>query len=144
MNLTLYIASSYSRNLHAVQMLRDIFRGKGYVVLDWTELAPPVTTTQTPAERLAALNTDEHGDVFTFCRDACRTADVVIYLGPSGQDAGFEIGLVNAYMQGPVFGLLGPLEAPGTMLARAMTAWFTNYASLVDAVDAYALQRSAS
>lgn len=62
------------------------------------------------------------GQVYRFCRDACASADVVVYLGHSGQDAGVEVGLaVGAGV--PVIGVAGPLEAPGLMLHGAVNLW---------------------
>lgn len=62
------------------------------------------------------------GQVYEFCADACRHADVVVYLGASGQDAGVEVGLA-AGAGTPVLGVRGPLEAPGLMLHGAVSLW---------------------
>ncbi|MCL1915650.1 MAG: translation initiation factor 2 [Desulfovibrionaceae bacterium] len=128
--LTIYIASSASRNIHAVCMLGDHLREMGHTVLDWTGMAMPLASSLPPAERRAALNFDERGEIFVFCSEACARADLVIYLGPAGQDAGCEIGM--AFASGvPVFGLAGILEAPGLMLARAVTRWCANVDELL-------------
>lgn len=62
------------------------------------------------------------GQVYAFCRDACAGADVVVYLGQSGQDAGVEVGIA-AGAGVPVIGVRGPLEAPGLMLHSAVNVW---------------------
>jgi len=69
------------------------------------------------------MDTDQDGgQVYAFCRDACLTADLVIYYGASGQDAGVEVGLA-AGTGVPVLGIRGPLEGTGLMLHGAVTAW---------------------
>jgi hypothetical protein len=135
-SLTIYIASSF-RSLHAVHLLGDALSGRGHKVLDWTKFAPPLPDDMTPEERRQALDTDERGEIFAFCVEACARADLVIYLGPAGQDAGTEIGI--AYNAGvPVYGLPGPLEAPGLVLAKAVSRWFTNVRELIAGVEEFA------
>lgn len=130
--LTIYIASSF-RNTHAVHMLRDSLRAHGHEVLDFTRYAPPLPEGMTPEERRAALDADERGEIFAFCTQACGGADLVIYIGPSGQDSACEVGI--AYNAGvPVFGLAGKLEVPGTILARAVTNWYGDTRHLLAAV----------
>lgn len=118
--MTTYIASSF-RHLHAVRLLGREIRALGLTVLDWTEKATPPDGL-TPEQRRAWMDTDHGGEVFGFCEQACRNADLVIYLGSSGQDAGVEVGLAKAAGV-PVLGIRGPLEAPGLMLYGAGTVW---------------------
>jgi hypothetical protein len=135
-SLIIYIASS-ARNIHAVQLLRDVFREKGHTVIDWTFFALPLPTSMSPEERRTVLDSDERGEIFEVCARACASVDLVIYIGPSGQDAACEVGM--AYAAGvPVYGLRGHLEAPGTILSKAVNVWFTDYNILVSAVDTYA------
>jgi hypothetical protein len=135
-SLTIYIASSF-RNLHAVHMLADQLREAGHSILDWTEFAPPLPADMRPDDRRAALDSDESGRIFAFCTEACGTADLVIYLGAAGQDSGTEVGI--AYNAGvPVYGLSGPLEAPGLILARAVSRWFSKPGELLAAVEEFA------
>ena len=118
---TLYIAASF-RHLHAVRLLGRELRGMGFALLDWTEKASPPPGL-TPAERRVWMDTDQAGgQVYHFCRDACRQADMLIYLGTSGQDAGVEVGMA-AGAGVPVLGIRGPLEAPGLMLHGAVSLW---------------------
>ena len=120
MAFSVYVASSF-RHLHAVQLLTRELRALGCQVADWTEKAAPPEGLK-PAERRAWMDTDHGGEVFNFCFNACRDADLVIYVGTAGQDAGVEVGM--AYAAGrPVLGILGPLEAPGLMLHGAVTVW---------------------
>lgn len=133
---SIYIASSF-RNLHAVQLLRNTLLAEGFAVFDWTSLAPPLPHELSPSERRQALDADERGDIFRYCAEACGSADAVVYMGQSGQDAGIEVGI--AYNAGvPVFGLAGPLEKPGLMLARAVVHWFDDVQSLLIGLNVYA------
>lgn len=135
-SLNIYIASSF-RNLHAVDLLVERLRDAGHVVLDWTRFAPPLPAGMRPEERRAVLDSDDRGRIFEFCTGASGGADLVIYLGESGQDAACEVGIAfNAGV--PVFGLGGPLEAPGLILSRAVAAWFGKVPELLAAVERFA------
>lgn len=119
--LTIYVAGSF-RHRHGVRLFGRELAALGCHVLDWTEKAVPPPGL-TPAERRLWMDTDQAGGtVFAFCRDACLKADLVIYYGASGQDAGLEVGLA-AGSGVPVLGIRGPLEGPGLMLHGAATAW---------------------
>jgi hypothetical protein len=81
------------------------------------------------------MDTDHGGEVYSFCAMACRTADLVIYLGASGQDAGVEVGMAKASGI-PVLAVRGPLEAPGLMLYGAADVWVENVDSALDILRA--------
>lgn len=135
-SLKIYIASSF-RNLHAVDLLMDRLQDAGHSVLDWTKFAPPLPAGMRPEERRSVLDSDSRGQIFEFCTSASGGADLVIYLGESGQDAACEVGIAfNAGV--PVFGLGGPLEAPGLILSRAVSAWFAKVPELLAAVERFA------
>ncbi len=116
-----YIAASF-RHIHAVQMLANHLENLDFDVLDWTKKAV-VPEGLSPAQRREWMDTDDNGGtVYAFCSNACTTADFVIYLGESGQDAGVEIGMAKA--KGiPILGIRGPLEAAGLMLHGSCTLW---------------------
>ena len=119
--LTVYVAASF-KHKHGVRLLGRELRALGCSLLDWTEKAAPPPGL-TPLERRIWMDTDQDGgQVYAFCRDACLTADLVIYYGASGQDAGVEVGLA-AGTGVPVLGIRGPLEGTGLMLHGAVTAW---------------------
>lgn len=118
--LRVYIASSF-RHVHAVRLLSLELKRMGYLLFDWTEKACPPEGL-TPIQRREWMDTDHGGEVFSFCAMACRTADLVIYLGCAGQDAGVEVGMAQAAGV-PVLGIRGPLESPGLMLYGASAAW---------------------
>lgn len=119
--MNIYIAASF-KHKHGVRLLGRELRALGCRILDWTEKAAPPPGL-TPAQRREWMDTDqEGGQVYAFCRHACRAADLVVYYGMSGQDAGVEVGLA-AGAGVPLLGIRGPLEAPGLMLHGAMTCW---------------------
>ena len=119
--LTIYVAGSF-KHKHGVRLLCRELVAMGCRILDWTEKATPPPGL-TPMERRIWMDTDRAGgSVFAFCRDACLTADLVVYYGASGQDAGVEVGMA-AGAGVPVLGIRGPLEAPGLMLHGAGTVW---------------------
>lgn len=133
--LTVYVASSF-RHLHAVRLLNRELRRRGFTVLDWTEKAVPPEGLNA-AQRREWMDTDHGGEVFAFCARACLHADVVLYMGAAGQDAGVEVGM--AYGAGvPVLGLRGPLESPGLMLHGAGTLWVDSMERLFAVLDALA------
>lgn len=132
-SLTVYVASSF-RHLHAVRLLNRELRRRGFTVLDWTEKAVPPEGLNA-AQRREWMDTDHGGEVFAFCARACLQADVVLYMGTAGQDAGVEVGM--AYGAGvPVLGLRGPLESPGLMLHGACALWVDNMDRLFTVLDA--------
>ena len=119
--LTIYVAGSF-KHKHGVRLFCRELAALGCRILDWTEKATPPPGL-TPQERRVWMDTDRAGgSVYAFCREACRTADLVVYYGASGQDAGVEVGLATGAGV-PVLGIRGPLEAPGLMLHGAGTAW---------------------
>jgi hypothetical protein len=125
-NLKVYIAASF-RHVHAVRLLGRELERLGYSIFDWTEKATPPEGLSA-SERRSWMDTDHGGEVFSYCALACRTVDLVIYLGTSGQDAGVEVGMAQGAGV-PVLGIRGPLESPGLMLHGAVTGW-------VESIDA--------
>ena len=130
--LTIYVAGSF-KHKHGVRLFCRELVALGCRILDWTEKATPPPGL-TPQERRAWMDTDKAGgSVYAFCREACRTADLVVYYGASGQDAGVEVGLATGAGV-PVLGIRGPLEAPGLMLHGAGTAWVDSVEEALDLV----------
>jgi hypothetical protein len=130
--MKIYIASSF-RNLNAVLFLRDCLRDAGHTVLDWTDKTPPPPDSMPLEERKTRFDTDESGAIFGFCINACASVDLVVYLGPAGQDAACEVGI--AHCSGvPVYGFSGPLERPGLILNRCVEKWFAEPALFFEAV----------
>lgn len=132
--LTIYVAGSF-KHKHGVRLLGRELRGMGCGLLDWTEKAVPPPGL-TPAERRIWMDTDmDGGQVYSFCRDACIKADLVIYYGASGQDAGVEVGLA-AGAGVPVLGIRGPLEGPGLMLHGAVSLWTDSIEEALEVIAA--------
>lgn len=126
----IYVAGSF-RHRHGVRLLARELARMGCSLLDWTEKATPPPGLS-PAARRQWMDTDlEGGQVYRFCHDACRAADLVIYYGESGQDAGVEVGLA-AGSGVPVLGIRGPLEAPGLMLHGAAGLWVESVEEALD------------
>lgn len=135
--MCVYIAASF-RHMHGVRLLARELRRAGCTILDWTALAtPPPGLTAT--QRRQWMDTDSPGkEIFAFCKNACQTADLVVYYGESGQDAGVEVGLAAASGV-PVLGIRGPLESPGLMLHGAVTKWVDSAESASDLIAELAL-----
>lgn len=133
MTLTIYVAASV-RHKHAVQLLqRALAESAPVQILDWTDKAVPPAGLS-PAERREWYDTEQTGgQIFGFCADACINADLVIYYGASGQDAGVEVGMAFA-ANVPVLGLMGSLEAPGLMLHGVVGLWVKDITELIAAV----------
>ncbi|WP_084516373.1 hypothetical protein [Desulfovibrio cuneatus] len=128
-----YVASSF-KNLPQVQALQKALLARGHTVADWGALAPPIPATASPEERKRLLDTDERGTIFRFCASHVGYADRVIYLGPSGQDAGVEVGMAYSHNI-PVWGVAGPDERPGLMLHGAVQDWFETTEALLEELD---------
>lgn len=138
--LTIYTAASF-KHKHAVQLLHSLLKIKcqnSIQILDWTSHATPPEGL-TPAERRAWIDAEqEGGQVFDFCAQSCINADLVIYYGQSGQDAGIELGI--AYGAGvPVLGLRGPVEAEGLMLRGVVRYWADKVSDIVIIVNRMAM-----
>lgn len=136
MTISVYIPASYKHKF-AVQMLQYLLRGVcGVEILDWTEKSSPPPGL-TAAERRAWFDADQGGELFHFCASASMEADLLIYYGASGQDAGVEVGM--GYASGsPVLGMRGPLEDPGLMLHGAVTAWAEDALDAARIVEGFA------
>lgn len=130
--MKVYIASSF-KNIHAVRLLAKAMRQMGYTILDWTEKATPPEGLNV-AQRREWMDTDHGGEVFSFCAQACKDADFLIYLGTSGQDAGVEVGMAHGHGL-PTLGIRGPLEAPGLMLYGAVHAWVEHIEDAVSVLE---------
>ncbi len=136
----IYIASSF-RHIHAVQLLALNLQEMGYEILDWTRKAS-VPEGLNPAQRREWMDTDDNGGtVYAFCKMACTSADMVLYLGQSGQDAGVEIGMACA-KNIPILGIRGPLESAGLMLYGSCTHWVEDIAHALKLLQEIAAIRS--
>jgi len=140
--MNIYIASSW-KNQHAVEMLTSLLRERNHEVWSFVENNYGETNPNAPHAA-----TDEEGNEmpfeqwcwsergrksFEYDTKGATRADLVIYLGPSGNDACAELGA--AWASGvPIFGLWAKGEQIGLM-RRMMTSWFTNYKRLLESVE---------
>ncbi len=136
---TAYIAASVQHK-HAVQLLTPSLENLGLKVFDWTKLdSPPPGLTR--EERRRWYDTDRKGgDLFAFCRAACRQADLTIYYGESGQDAAVEAAIASENRR-MVYGLRGALESEGLMLHGAVHRWFDSVSEMLVAIGRAQLAR---
>ncbi len=122
--MKIYICTS-TKNLGLYRRLRDELAPTLHFLFDWTPLLPP------PGQDFELRKDDDpQGNIFDYCSRACASADLIVYIGPSGMDASFELGI--AYASGvPVWGVGGPEERPGLMIRGGVSRWFPTVEELV-------------
>lgn len=140
--MKIYIASSW-KNQHAVEMLTDLLRDRGHVVLSFVENNKGETNPKAPYGAV-----DEKGNpvtidqwiwssrgskAFDYDTDGATKSNLVIYISPSGNDASAEMGAAWA-KDVIVFGLWAKGEPLGLM-RRMMMQCYENYRDLLKAVD---------
>lgn len=144
--MKIYIASSW-KNQHAVEMLTGLLRRDKHEVLSFVENnhgeVGTLSTRHLATENGNPIPFDEWvwsergRKSFEYDTGSATSADLVIYLGPSGTDAWAEVGA--AWAAGiPIFGLHAKGEQAGLM--RRMVNWFMDYTALLDSVRIRALQ----
>jgi nucleoside 2-deoxyribosyltransferase len=136
----IYIAASW-KHCHAVEMLTRLLREKGHEVLSFVE--------NNYGEQAGHLAVDQEGvpisieewiwsergaNSFEYDTRGAATADLVIYIGPSGMDAAAEVGIAWANGK-PLIGLTGKDDQFGLM-RRMVAVWAKNYREVLDLVDA--------
>lgn len=135
--MKIYIASSW-KNQHAVEMLTDVLRQYKHEVMSFVENnygeVGTLSTRHLATKNGAPIPFDEwvwsdRGcNSFEYDTGSAISADLVIYIGPSGTDAWAEVGA--AWASGvPIYGLWAKGEQAGLM--RRMVTWFDNYHSLL-------------
>ena len=142
--MKIYIASSW-KNQHAVELLTLELRRRGHDVLSFVENNHGEQAGHLAVENGAPMNFDdwvisERGKKsFEYDIQGATTADLVIYIGPSGCDAWAEVGA--AWAKGiPILGLHAKGEQVGLM--RRMVVWCKNITELRTAfLDQAALQK---
>ena len=134
--MTIYIASSWKHE-HCVRMLTALLRRRGYEVNSFVE--------HNYGERKAIKDglpegmtfdkwvlSDRGKDAFRYDTQGATTADLVIYIGPSGTDAWAEVGVAWAEKV-PVVGLYAKGEQSGLM-RRMMVKWYNNHNELLNEI----------
>ena len=132
--MKIYIASSW-KNQHAVQMLTDRLREIDCDVLSFVENNyDEGHGPDKPMDFEKWVNTDQAIRSFGYDTIGATTADIVVYIGPSGTDAWAEIGAAWASNK-IIYGLWAKSE-PAGLMRHMVTEWFVNYQELLKAVEA--------
>lgn len=126
--MKIYIASSW-RNRHAVEMLTDMLRELGHTVISFVEKANRVDPASLAGGLAEWIASDEGEERFEYDTNGATTADIVIYIGPSGTDAWAEVGA--AWQANRVVVGLWAKGEPAGLMRRMMATWFTNYRDLL-------------
>lgn len=136
--MKIYIASSW-KNQHAVEMLTDILeRNHRHEVLSFVrnnhgEQAGHIAMSQgKPIGLDEWIWSDRGRKSFEYDTSSATTADLVVYLGPSGNDAWAEVGAAWA-ARIPIFGLMAKGEQVGLM--RRMVNWFGDYKAMIHLIN---------
>lgn len=121
----LYICTS-TRNLAAYRQLQEALVLSRFELQDWTRFLP-----KPGPDFDIRKNEDPHGAAFAYCSRALGSADLVVYVGPSGCDASAELGI--AWAAGvPVWGVAGQDERPGVMIKGCVAKWFPTLEALTE------------
>jgi hypothetical protein len=139
--MKIYIASSW-KNQHAVELPTDALRAMQHEVLSFVENNHGETNPNAPHEALDDKGKPipfeewcwgERGQrSFDYDTGGATTADLVIYIGPSGCDAWAEIGAAWATHR-PILGLWAKGEQAGLM-RRMVHNWYDDFRELLSAV----------
>lgn len=132
--MKIYIASSW-KNQHAVEMLTEMLRYRGYEIISFVEKAvSDEGRTEIKFDFEQWIKSKDGEEKFYYDLSGAMKSDLVVYIGPSGTDAWAEIGA--AYASGiSIFGLWAKSESSGLM--RKMVKWFHDYKDLLKAVDSF-------
>lgn len=129
--MRIYICASW-KHQHAVEMLTERFESEGHEILSWIRQGRPEEAFLSNRELTHFIESDAGRQVFEFCAGSATSADLVIYLGPSGCDAWAEVGA--AYGAGvPVLGLIAKSENVGIM-RHMISGWYSSVSELAAAV----------
>jgi len=130
--MRIYIAASW-KHQHAVEMLTERLEAMGHDILSWLREGRPEEAFLSKRELAGFINSEDGHRIFRFCVDSATTADLLVYLGPSGCDAWAEVGAAHGSSV-PVLGLLAKNEEVGLM-RHMVDEWFTSVNDLLQAVD---------
>ena len=137
--MKIYIAASW-KHQHAVEMLTNLLEERGHTILSWLREGRPEEAFLSKKDLDAFIYSEVGQGVFNFCVTSVKSADLIIYVGPSGCDAWAELGM--AYGMGkPIFGLLAKSEDVG-MMRHMIIEWFKSVNSLLENVDKFYKERN--
>lgn len=133
-NHLIYIASSW-KNQHAVEMLTAKLRARGYTVASFVENNFGELAKATNMGFDEWINSEDGESAFIFDTAGATCSRLVIYVGPSGNDAWAEVGAAYG-SRVPIIGLWSKGEQVGLM-RRMIKNWCHNYKQLLKEVDQY-------
>lgn len=129
---TIYIASSW-KNQHAVEMMTDLLRERGHKVVSFVEETIETEGRSDLQFDIGEWIASEDGrKKFKYDTTGAKSADLVIYIGPSGSDAWAEVGVAWAFGV-EIVGLWAKGESVGLM--RRMVKWYSDYRRVLNHVD---------
>jgi hypothetical protein len=130
--MNIYIASSW-RNQHAVQLLSAELRRRGHLVASFVDEAIRREGKELDFKRDIDqwIESDAGRTKYNYDRQHAVSANIVIYIGPSGCDAWAEVGLA-AGADVPILGLLSKGETIGLM--RHIVTWYRTADDLLAAL----------
>jgi len=132
--MKIYIAASW-KHQHAVEMLTERLESMGHEILSWLREGRPEEAFLSKKDLDAFIKSDVGKQVFDFCVTSVKSADLIIYVGPSGCDAWAEIGMAHGLGK-PIFGLLAKSEDVG-MMRHMIIEWFQSVSSLLENVKKF-------
>ena len=135
--MRIYIASSW-RNQHAVEMLSDLLEARGHEVISFVRKAVNAEgRTDIKFDFDQWIVSEDGAEKFHYDLDGATNSDLVIYIGPSGQDAWAEIGAAWTKRQLRGYPMIVGLWAKGENvgLMRRMMDWFMDYRELLAFID---------
>ena len=109
--MKVYIASSWKNRL-AVELLTDRMRDHGIMVTSFVEAEGQTIDKYSNFEDWF-LSEDAQA-VFSFDTEAIKNADLIVYVGPSGTDTWFELGMAYVLFK-PIIGIWVKGEMTGLM-----------------------------
>jgi len=130
--MIIYIASSW-KNQHAVELLTMLLRTEGHEVKSFVD--------NNKAEKGVNFEQWVHTEDATRCFEYDTTwatnSDLLIYVGPSGQDAWAEVGAAWGAGRPEIIGLYAKGEGVGLM-RKMIPVWYENYREVLHHVQARA------
>lgn len=132
--MNIYIASSW-KNQHAVEMLTVALEPLGHTVWSFVQKAVDTVGRENfQFHNLEAWIESEDGrKKFDYNLTSAMSANLVIYVGPSGIDAWAEVGAAYG-AKVPVIGLWAKGEQVG-LTRRLVSHWFRDFRDLLDFVE---------
>lgn len=129
--MNIYIAASW-KHQHAVEMMTFLLRDKFPGITIWSFVENNYGEGHSAIKPMPFedwVKTEKADQSFKYDTTSASTADLVIYIGPSGKDAAAEVGIawakgvriIGLYAKGEDFGLMRKLIHP----------WFERYSEVL-------------